>query len=169
MAVGDVIRVPPGTMHAICRGVFLLEVQEPSDTTFRVWDYQRPGLDGKPRALHIDHALRVAQFSSQPSAKADPIKMPSPPGIRHECVMDATSFRMERLTFSSSSAVELCIPIFSEGTIETRGTSEEHAFSLYSTFVAPAGMDSLSIRTHTPAQLIISGMGDQPLVRFKND
>ena len=69
---GDVFRIPPGTVHAIRRGITLLEVQEPSDTTFRVYDYGRPGLDGLPRPLHVEEALQVAHLnvakSSPPQA-----------------------------------------------------------------------------------------------------
>lgn len=59
---GDVFRVPPGTIHAICGGVALLEIQQPSDTTYRVYDYGRAGLDGRPRPLHLEEALAVASF-----------------------------------------------------------------------------------------------------------
>ncbi len=64
---GEVVHVPPGTVHAICAGVTLLEVQQPSDTTFRVWDYDRPGLDGHLRPLHLEQALKVLNFGPQPS------------------------------------------------------------------------------------------------------
>lgn len=60
---GDVFRIGPGTVHAIGKGITLLEVQEPSDTTFRVYDYNRPGLDGKPRKLHIEEAMSVASLN----------------------------------------------------------------------------------------------------------
>ena len=65
VAVGDVLRIAPGTMHAVGRGCLLLEVQEPSDTTFRVWDYNRVEATGKKRALHIEQALAVARFGKQ--------------------------------------------------------------------------------------------------------
>lgn len=64
VTVGDVLRIAPGTMHAVGRGCLLLEVQEPSDTTFRVWDYNRLE-HGKPRALHVEQALAVARFGKQ--------------------------------------------------------------------------------------------------------
>ena len=54
---GDVIFVPPGTVHALCQNVMIYEVQQSSDLTFRIYDYNRPGTDGKPRELHIDRAL----------------------------------------------------------------------------------------------------------------
>lgn len=62
VAAGDIFRVPPGTIHAICAGVALLEIQQPSDTTYRVYDYGRPGLDGNPRPLHLEDALDVADL-----------------------------------------------------------------------------------------------------------
>lgn len=59
---GDVFRIPPGVVHAIRGGITLLEIQEPSDTTFRVFDYNRPGLDGRLRPLQLEQALAVAEF-----------------------------------------------------------------------------------------------------------
>jgi mannose-6-phosphate isomerase len=64
--VGDLLRIPPGTLHAVGKGCVLLEVQEPSDTTFRVFDYNRVDATGKPRALHVEQALAVARFGEQP-------------------------------------------------------------------------------------------------------
>jgi len=64
---GDLVPVPPGTVHAIGAGVLLAEVQQPSDTTYRVYDWGRDGLDGKPRALHIREALESIHFNEEPS------------------------------------------------------------------------------------------------------
>lgn len=57
---GDVFFIPAGTLHAICHGIVLAEIQQNSNVTYRVYDYGRPGTDGKPRALHIRQALDVA-------------------------------------------------------------------------------------------------------------
>ena len=56
---GDFFFIEAGTLHAICKGVLLAEVQQNSDTTYRVYDYDRRGADGKPRALHVDKAVDV--------------------------------------------------------------------------------------------------------------
>lgn len=61
---GDVVFVPPGTVHALCQNVMIYEVQQASDLTFRIWDYNRPGNDGEPRELHIDCALDVIAFDA---------------------------------------------------------------------------------------------------------
>lgn len=56
---GDLFFIDSGTLHAIGEGILLAEVQQNSNTTYRVYDYGRLGVDGKPRALHIDKALDV--------------------------------------------------------------------------------------------------------------
>jgi mannose-6-phosphate isomerase len=59
--VGDVVHVRPGTLHAIGAGLTLAEVQESSDTTYRVWDWGRLE-DGRPRPLHVAEARAVTRF-----------------------------------------------------------------------------------------------------------
>lgn len=54
--------VPSGTIHAIGAGVTLIEIQQNSDLTYRVYDYDRVGADGKPRELHVEKALEVLNF-----------------------------------------------------------------------------------------------------------
>lgn len=59
---GDVFYILPGTIHAIGSGLVVAEIQQNSNTTFRVWDYQRRGADGKPRPLHLERALEVLSY-----------------------------------------------------------------------------------------------------------
>lgn len=61
---GDMFYIPAGTVHALCAGVLVAEIQQNSDTTYRLFDYNRPGLDGKPRELHIEDSLRVTNFDN---------------------------------------------------------------------------------------------------------
>ena len=62
---GDVFYLPAGRVHAIGGGILLAEVQQNSDVTYRIFDYNRPGLDGKPRQLHTDKALQAIDFNVQ--------------------------------------------------------------------------------------------------------
>lgn len=62
---GDAAFVPGGTVHAIGGGVTVLEVQESSDTTHRLYDWDRVGLDGAPRTIHADAALRATDFDAR--------------------------------------------------------------------------------------------------------
>ena len=59
---GDVFFLPPGRIHAICSGCMLAEIQQTSDLTYRIWDYGRLGLDGKPRQLHTDLAREAIDY-----------------------------------------------------------------------------------------------------------
>ncbi|NOU79808.1 class I mannose-6-phosphate isomerase [Paenibacillus sp. LMG 31459] len=62
VAAGDSFYIPAGTVHALCAGVVVAEIQQNSDTTYRIYDYDRPGLDGKPRELHIEDSLNVTAY-----------------------------------------------------------------------------------------------------------
>ncbi len=59
---GDVFYLPAGRVHAICGGILLAEVQQSSDITYRIFDYNRPGMDGKPRELHTELAAEALDF-----------------------------------------------------------------------------------------------------------
>ena len=59
---GDVFYIPAGRVHAICSGILLAEIQQSSDVTYRIFDYNRPGLDGKPRELHTDLAAQALNY-----------------------------------------------------------------------------------------------------------
>lgn len=59
---GDVFFISAGTLHAIGKGILIAEIQQNSNTTYRVYDYGRVGADGKPRDLHIEKALDVTRL-----------------------------------------------------------------------------------------------------------
>lgn len=60
--VGDVFFIPAGRIHALCGGVMVCEVQQSSDVTYRLFDYNRLGLDGRPRQLHLEEALEAIDY-----------------------------------------------------------------------------------------------------------
>lgn len=64
---GDVFFIEAGTLHAIGKGILIAEIQQNSNTTYRIYDYGRVGNDGKPRELHVDKALDVTELT--PPAK----------------------------------------------------------------------------------------------------
>ena len=72
VAAGDLVNIPAGTVHALGPGLLIYEIQQSSDTTYRLYDWGRLGLDGQPRQLHIDKGLRVANLGSPP-----PVQQPS--------------------------------------------------------------------------------------------
>ncbi len=100
---GDCHYLESGTVHALGSGILAAEVQTPSDTTFRVFDWNRVGADGKPRALHIEEALECINFDAAPAA---PIKLlPNLPGVTRLCA--CPYFSMDRLNFRSGESVTL--------------------------------------------------------------
>jgi mannose-6-phosphate isomerase len=101
---GQCILIPAGTVHAIGAGVLLAEIQQMSDATFRVHDWNRVGPDGKPRALHPDQALEATDFQAGPVRPLDPIARPIAGGTL-EPLASSAYFRMERLTLVAPSQV----------------------------------------------------------------
>ena len=85
---GDTFFIPAGTIHEIGPGNLLVEVQQNSNITYRVYDYGRRDSDGNLRELHIDKALDVANL--------EPIN-PEPPGKSKNLLVNCDKFRVERL------------------------------------------------------------------------
>jgi mannose-6-phosphate isomerase len=75
VSAGDTVFVPAGCVHAMGAGLVVCEMQENSDTTFRVYDWGRTGPDGRPRRLHIEQALEVINFSDTSPEKVPPVEI----------------------------------------------------------------------------------------------
>jgi len=63
---GDCVLLPAGTVHALGAGLLVAEIQQPSDVTYRLFDWNRVGPDGRPRELHVEAGLEAVDFSSRP-------------------------------------------------------------------------------------------------------
>lgn len=66
---GDVLSIPAGTIHALGPGLLIYEIQQSSDTTYRLYDWGRLGLDGSPRELHVEKSITVANTTTLPAIK----------------------------------------------------------------------------------------------------
>ncbi len=75
---GDCVFIPAGTVHALGAGLVIAEIQQASDTTFRLFDWNRVGADGKPRPLHIQAGLDAIDFTRGPVAPQVPQRLESP-------------------------------------------------------------------------------------------
>jgi len=89
---GDVIFVPPGTVHAIGSGVMLYEVQEYSDITYRMYDYGRLTAAGTPRELHIERSLDVTHYGISPRIKVKPVQLQAGAGYEDCCLVACRYF-----------------------------------------------------------------------------
>lgn len=74
---GDVFYLPAGRVHAICGGILLAEVQQSSDVTYRIFDYNRPGMDGKPRELHTELAAKALDYHVIDNYRTDYAESPN--------------------------------------------------------------------------------------------
>lgn len=97
---GDVFFIEAGTLHAIGKAILIAEIQQNSNTTYRIYDYGRVGADGKPRQLHIDKAVEVTELK--------PPKYPYKPigseeekdGYTEQLLSRCDYFRVKKLSVS---------------------------------------------------------------------
>ncbi|VGO23543.1 type I phosphomannose isomerase catalytic subunit [Pontiella sulfatireligans] len=83
---GGAAFVPGGRVHAIDTGCLILEIQQNSNTTYRVYDWGRVGNDGKPREMHLDKALQVIDFDDADDPVCKPVQVSS--HVRNICTSD---------------------------------------------------------------------------------
>ncbi len=103
---GDAIFIPGGRIHAIAEGCLLLEIQQNSNTTYRVYDWGRLGKDGKPRQLHIAEAMATVDWEDT----ADPRTENRPAGKRGDSaiteIVACPYFRVEKINPGRKFAVQ---------------------------------------------------------------
>jgi mannose-6-phosphate isomerase len=100
VAAGDSILVHSGQVHAIDAGNLILEIQQNSDTTYRVYDWGRVGLDGLPRQLHVAQSLRSIDWTDIEPA---PVRGAPTSGVIAECA----EFRIRRLVLGAGERAHL--------------------------------------------------------------
>jgi mannose-6-phosphate isomerase len=96
--VGDSILVESGTVHAIDGGNLILEIQENSDTTYRVYDWGRVGLDGVPRQLHIAESLASIDWEF---FEPEPVRA----SRENAVIADSREFRIRRVPLAAGESV----------------------------------------------------------------
>jgi len=95
---GDCVFLPAGTVHALGGGVMLFEVQQNSDMTFRLYDWDRVDAQtGKPRQLHVEESLACTDFASVVRGPVTPV-IESPAPVRRERLVRCPYFQLWRLT-----------------------------------------------------------------------
>jgi mannose-6-phosphate isomerase len=138
---GDLIFLPAGTIHAIGAGIVLAEVQQSSDTTFRVFDWNRVGLDGKPRTLHVSQALESIDFSQQGPPRAS-----SPPSGRPGLTCDYFQIEKVELIRENPATIQsegqgplVLVSVHGRGEVTVRAGDESARLTLGQTALVPAG------------------------------
>lgn len=99
---GDCVFIPAGTVHALGAGLLVAEIQQASDTTYRLYDWGRVGPDGKPRQLHIDQGLAVTDFSS---VEVGPVQSLRTNEAGRERLVECDKFVLDRWTLCDEGRV----------------------------------------------------------------
>lgn len=94
---GDVFFVPAGTVHGIGAGILVAEIQESSNVTYRVYDYDRVDKNGKKRELHFDKSVQVMNMNIAPEIKQKPHIIKYYPGCSRELLCRCKYFEVERI------------------------------------------------------------------------
>lgn len=94
---GDLFFIQSGTIHAIGAGCLIAEIQENSNLTYRLYDYDRVGKDGKKRPLHIDKALQVAKLTSSAEPKQPMRVLKYRQGVASELLTRCKYFEVYRM------------------------------------------------------------------------
>ncbi|MBC7351968.1 MAG: class I mannose-6-phosphate isomerase [Thermogutta sp.] len=103
--VGDVIVLPPGTVHSAGGGVLVAEVQTPSDATFRLYDWNRTDRNGLPRPLHIEEAVRAINWDQEPCSVVKPREIYRDTGAVGELLVEGPPFVLRRWTVSPGAGL----------------------------------------------------------------
>lgn len=100
-AVGDCVFIPAGTVHALGAGLVIAEIQQSSDTTFRLFDWNRVDASGQSRPLHIESSLAVTDFDRGPVSPVTPVvNAGSPDGVTVETLVRCDKFTLRRATWT---------------------------------------------------------------------
>lgn len=116
---GDFFQINSGCIHAICRGTLLLETQQNSDITYRVYDYNRLS-DGKPRQLHIKKSLDVIEAPYYPADSVTEVSEGN--GWRLEKLYQCEYYTVEKRTISGQAIFTQDKPFLNISVIEGSGT-----------------------------------------------
>jgi mannose-6-phosphate isomerase len=163
---GDAMFVPAGTAHTIGTGFVLCEIQQNSDLTYRVYDYNRRDANGRARELHLEKAFDVIRFGAQRGGKVVPATIQRD-GLTKTFFTACRYFATERWQFAgpvsaSTSSQHFELLIVLEGAGSIRWSQESAQFAPAQVWLLPAGLGSYellpesnvtTLRTYVPRSL----------------
>ena len=146
---GDVFFIQSGTLHAIGKGIVIAEIQQNSNTTYRVYDYGRKDANGNPRALHIDKALDVTNLEPyHPEESQYPIREEG--GAEVQTLADCPYFYTDRISLSGETQRMVGDGSFegifcAEGTLALHAGETELSLKKGDTVFLPAGLGAYTL------------------------
>ncbi|MBN1583764.1 MAG: class I mannose-6-phosphate isomerase [Anaerolineae bacterium] len=158
---GDAIYIPTGTIHALLEGAVVAEIQQNSDTTYRVYDWGRLGADGKPRPLHIDKALDVINFDMIRPKAYEPVVVQDSGGVCRAEISRCPYFCVEKVDLDVWTTYQGCcdgstFEIWGcvSGQVQVRWTGEPVSLPAVRFALLPAALCEFSIYAERPATLL---------------
>ena len=147
---GDSFFIPSGTIHAIRDGIIIAEIQQSSNTTYRVYDYNRVDKDGNKRPLHVEKAVMATDFSAKAMPR-DASQKAEFSGGTSEVIASCEYFTVIKYEITESADLEknndkfeMLIFTEGEGIIEYMG--EEYKFLPGDSFFIPAAMEKYTVK-----------------------
>jgi mannose-6-phosphate isomerase len=151
MRKGEVVFIPGGRIHAICEGALLFEVQQNSETTYRIYDWNRTDANGKQRDLHVEQALKAIYWQDSHDLKITARHLES--DLRHQFVSLGACpfFAIDRFDVFNEwriSASPRTFQIFFclEGEAKMHGEFETEDLKVGMTYLIPAGCSPVEIK-----------------------
>ncbi|GGH02974.1 mannose-6-phosphate isomerase [Polaribacter pacificus] len=144
---GDVYFIPTGRVHAIGAGVLLAEIQQTSDITYRIYDWDRKDSEGNSRELHLNAALDAIDYSSQESYKTDYLKEENTATKVISCPYFTTNFLpiSQRLELDHSDLDSFVIYMCVAGKVRLAYQDCEATLQMGETILVPACIKTLSL------------------------
>jgi mannose-6-phosphate isomerase len=154
---GDHVCVPAGSLHAIMGGLLIAEIQQNSNTTYRIYDWNRLGVDGKPRPLHIDKGLDVINFDQIEPGLCPPALIAEESGIRRLSLCHNSYFVTERVEMMQGASYHGCctgdsLEIW--GVIEGQATINDVQFNAVRFALLPAALGEYVVRATSKAMFL---------------
>lgn len=153
--VGDCIFIPAGTIHAIGAGLLIAEIQQSSDTTYRLFDWNRRDAEGRPRTLHLDQGLAVTDFSRGPVTKQLPMATEQ---TERERLVACPHFVMDRWTLDRQLdlAGDQRFHLFAvlQGRVQVSGDPAGKPLSTGQTMLIPAACGPVGVVPLEPTLLL---------------
>lgn len=143
---GDCLFIPAKTVHALGKGLLVAEIQQASNTTFRLFDWNRAGPDGKPRALHIEESLATIDYQRGPVKPQTP-QPTDDPGVQR--LVSCDKFALDRWQFEGEEFLEddhrFHIVAVLEGEVTTNHPELSEPLGKGATFLVPAACGPLAL------------------------
>ena len=151
---GDCVFIRAGTLHAIGEGLLIAEIQQASDTTFRVFDWNRVDKDGKPRDLHIEESLAATDFELGP---VNPVAAKDTEFSNATEIVSSEKFVMRRWQCDQPIVIndnKMHIIAVTKGSAQIANDPGDQPLSLGNTALIPAACSQTTITPQQPAEIL---------------